>query len=125
MKFFSIKGFVYPLSVEDAEDGYFELDNDTGVIVLEAWARGVVFREDGSYVDDASQVSEIQEAWSRVVANHPYFKQKNEDSQTAQVDAENVLYKRLSMVRFGKLVSRGNNGGVGKDVIEILPTIEG
>lgn len=119
MKFFSIGRFIYPFSVEDAEDGYFELEYETGVIVLEAWARGIVFQDNGVYVNDPVAVAKVQDMWVHAVSEHPYFKQKNEDSQTAQADADKAFYERLSTVSFGKHVARKG------DKIEILPTIEG
>lgn len=119
MKFFSIGGFIYPFSVEDAEDEYFELEQSAGTVVMEAWTRGVVFREDGTFVTDATQVAEVQNVWSRVAHEHHYFKKKNEESLSAQAAADKVFYERLSTVNFGKPVARNGRK------IEILPTVEG
>ena len=118
MKFFPISGFIYPFSVEDAEDGYVELDYDSGIIVLEAWARGIVFREDGSYVTDIKRLAEAQGAWSHAVPDHPYFKAKNEACQAAQAGADEAFFKRLSEVKFGKpTASKGRE--------KKLPVLEG
>ena len=82
MKLFNIGGYLYPVPVADAKDGFIELPDDLATLVLEAWARGMPVGADGTLITKASAVEAVKEFWEKQVPEHPYFKAKKALSES-------------------------------------------